>query len=165
MIALQIQEVKAFMSSLLIHNVFDDFLLSELDILTFNHFHIEGKRNKEWYTEEELELLGEKEYSSWADIKPIAFQLIKGNKTPHAFKIVFILNKVDLKDILEKNNINIRLEEINGVFVNLKYEKEKLSLITGTSVKVFTMDKTLDREWDESMKAILRSKQIEFEEL
>src|SRR3546814_16634988 len=82
--------LKNFMSNLLMHSIFDNFLLCELDITTFNHFHLSGKLNKEWYTNEELDEL--EEYSYWNEIKPFALQIMKGNKTPQSFKIVFILS-------------------------------------------------------------------------
>lgn len=165
MVALNIVDVKSFMSNLLIQNVFDNFLLSELDILNYNYFSITGRLNMEWYSAEEIEGLEGREYSRWAEIKPIAYQLIKGNRTPQSFKIVFLLSKENMLKILKRNGGVYRPEEINGLFLNIKYEQGILSLTTGISMKIFTMDKTLEHEWDGDMKTFLKHYEIAAEEL
>ena len=45
--AFQIQDVKSFMSHLLLSNTFDRFLLTEASITTFNTFFIDGHLHKE----------------------------------------------------------------------------------------------------------------------
>lgn len=50
MIALQIQDVKDFMSKLLIGNAFDAFWLSEVAITTFTTFHIDGVLHPDFLT-------------------------------------------------------------------------------------------------------------------
>ena len=55
MIALQIQDIKNFMSKLLLSQTFDHFLLVEGSITTFNTFRIEGRVHKDFFSEEELE--------------------------------------------------------------------------------------------------------------
>ena len=165
MISLKIIDIKAFMSSLLVQPIFDNFLLSELDIITFNHFNISGKLNTSWYNSDELELLQGRVYSKWSEIKPTAFNLIKGNKTPSSFKIVFLLSPENTSKILNKNGLSFKLEEINGLFLNIKFEHNILTLITGTSLRTFTMDKSLEHEWDANMKTFLKHYEIAFEEL
>ena len=44
MIALRIEEQKKFTSGLFIGELFDQFLLREADIVTFNRFTIDGRR-------------------------------------------------------------------------------------------------------------------------
>lgn len=164
MVSLKILDVKNFMTKILVHTVFDNFLLIDLDVATFNNFHISGFINKGFFTSEEKEQLGEREYSTWSEIKPIAFQLIKGNKTPLSFKFVFLLSKSNTEKILTKVVNNYSIEDIGGLFLNVKYENGTLSLITGTSIKKFTLDKSLENEWDSNMKKFLKHYEIEFEE-
>ncbi|BCN30261.1 DUF5721 family protein [Anaeromicropila herbilytica] len=164
MISLKIADVKAFMSSLLIHETFDNFLLVELDIATFNNFHISGYLNKNFYSTDELELLEDREYSKWSEVKSVAVNLIKGKKTPLSFKVVFLLSKQNIEKILSRGNLNFRLEEINGLFLNMKFENGELRLITGTSLKTFSLDKSLENEWDANMKSFLKHYEIAFEE-
>jgi hypothetical protein len=165
MVSLKIVDVKAFMSSLLIHATFDNFLLVELDIATFNSFHISGYLNKSFYSSDELEIMDERDYSKWSELKPFALQLIKGNKTPLSFKVVFLLSKQNTEKIMSRSNMNLRMDDINGLFLNMKYENGELRLITGTSLKTFTMDKSLENEWDANMKSFLKHYEIAFEEI
>jgi len=55
MIALQIADIKTFMKKLLLSQTFDRFLLLEGSITTFNTFHIDGRLQKSYYTQEEQE--------------------------------------------------------------------------------------------------------------
>ena len=55
MIALQIKEIKSFMGKLLGTECFDSFLLEEAVITTYNTFRIDGRINREFYSDEEWE--------------------------------------------------------------------------------------------------------------
>jgi hypothetical protein len=164
MISLKVIDVKAFMSSLLVHNVFDNFLLSELDIGTFNQFHISGKINEDYYSTDELEILGGRKYSVWSEVKPTAFSLLKGNKLPLSIRIVFLLSPSNTENVLKKSGLSIPISDINGLFLNIRYDKGILSLVTGTSIKTFTMDKSLEHEWDSNVKTFLKHYEIAVEE-
>ena len=111
MISMKILDVKSFMSSLLIHSVFDELLLCELDIATFNQFHISGKLIKDWFSKEELE--ERDDYSKWEEIKPYAFQIMKGTKTPTSFKVVLQLQNKDTKEFVDRMNLSFQTEDIN----------------------------------------------------
>ena len=54
MISVKVLDIKAFMTQLLVHDVFDMFLLSELEIITSNHFKMSGKLYKEFYSSDEI---------------------------------------------------------------------------------------------------------------
>ena len=135
-------DVKNFMSKLLIKEDFDNFLLEEASITTFNTFTIDGHIHKNYYTSEEYEALRNTELSYWSTIKPICFELIKGKKTPSRFKIIL---KAD-------ENLVVKISEdssnILGLYLNIKYEDGILNCITATSMKSFTLDRTIDDTWD-----------------
>ncbi|WFR59568.1 DUF5721 family protein [Anaerocolumna sp. AGMB13025] len=164
MISLKIIDIKAFMSSLLVQTVFDNFLLSELHINTFNHFQIAGNLNEEYYSSEEREVLEGRKYSTWSEIKPIAYSLIKGNKLPLSIKIVLLLSPSNTEKVLTKSGAPFQTADINGLFLNIRFDKGNLYLITGTSVKSFSMDKTLERAWDDDLKVFLKHYEIAVEE-
>ncbi|WP_310602888.1 DUF5721 family protein [Anaerosporobacter sp.] len=164
MVSLHVVDVKSFMNHLLVHNVFDNFLLSELEITTYNQFKINGKLNADWYDEEEKETLEDTQYSTWSKIKPIAFSLMKGKKVPVVFKIVLILSPANTKKIIEKALPNYDLSQVGTLYLNIRYENGILHLVTGVSMKVFTLDKTVEQEWDSNMKQFLRHFEIVFEE-
>ena len=86
--SISIKDVKVFMSHLLVKNSFDNFLIEEATITTFNTFTIDGHIVKDFYSPEEYDALDSKELSYWRTIKPICYDLIKGNKTPLRFKFI-----------------------------------------------------------------------------
>ena len=43
MVAYQVEELKAFTQKLFLGGEFDDFLVKEVNIVTFNHFTIDGR--------------------------------------------------------------------------------------------------------------------------
>ena len=62
--AFQIQDVKSFMSHLLLSNTFDRFLLTEASITTFNTFFINGHLHNVSYLEAALEAVPEDIYKN-----------------------------------------------------------------------------------------------------
>lgn len=162
MISLKVLDVKGFMSSLLIHTIFDEFLACEMELSTFVNFTIEGRLNRDWYSGEELE--AKEEYALWKDIKPFAYQMMKGNKTPSGFRIVLQYPPEQVSVLLEEGAVGIRQEEIAGLYLHMRFEHKELHLITGTSVKTFTLDKSLDHEWDRYVKEFLKKCGIAIEE-
>lgn len=168
MISLKIADVKDFMHKLLVSDEFNRFLLSEATITTYNTFTIDGHIHKEFYSSEEIDVLElEKQnfISYWEQLKPICFDLIKGKKTPLNFKMVFILSPSNTEKLLNQNNISLTVNDINGLVLNIKYENGSVICITGTSIKIFTLDKSLEEAWDSMVKKYFISKQITFEEL
>ncbi|MFU0828686.1 MAG: Type VII secretion protein EssB [Lachnoclostridium sp.] len=164
MVSLKVIDIKSFMSSLLIQNVFDNFLLSELNIKTFNSFQISGILNEEYYSKDELEVLEGRKYSLWSEIKPIAYSLIKGHKLPLSIKIILLLSPSNTQKVLAKSGAAVQLSDINGLFLNIRFEKGELHLITGISTKSFSLDKTLERAWDDDVKLFLKHYEIAVEE-
>ena len=162
MISLKIIDVKAFMSNILIHSTFDQFLMWEMDITTYNYFHISGKVNNNWYEEgEETPTEG---YSYWKTVKPFAFQVMKGQKTPQTFKIVLQLSRENTQNILTDGDMTYNIDDISGLFLNIKFENNELHMITGTSLKTFTFDKSIDYAWDNYVRSFLKQCQITTEE-
>ena len=145
MIACNICDIKLFTKKLFIGETFDRFLLKEAEIVTFNTFSIDGRVHKSFYSEEERAEGQIEEYSTWKTLRPFCFSLIKGKKLPERFSIIFP-------------------EQVGGLFLNIHYENQHLSCVTGLSLNQFTLDKTLEREWDESIRTFLRKEELPFEE-
>lgn len=164
MISLTILEVKPFMAKLLANTLFDTYLLREMDIQTFTNFHISGQINEAFFTKEELEEKSEKQFALWSDVRAIAFSMIKGNKTPLSLKIVFQLPQDRAEELIQKMAGRLRIEDIGGLYLNIRFEKGELHIITGAAIKIFTLDKTLEQEWDMEVKNFLKSQEISFED-
>lgn len=150
MIALQILDVKEFTKHLFIGSVLHPFLLSEATVTTSHTTTIDGSLHKNFYTEEEQASmkLGDRDFATWEEVKPFCFSLIKGTHTPLYFKIVFQLSRNDIEKFLTASGVPMQPEDVFGLFINITYDGTNLVCTTGTSIRTFTLDKTLDNSWD-----------------
>lgn len=160
MIALKIDDIKQFTAKLFVGDTFDGFLLREATIVTFNSFSIDGHIKQGYYSERELEENKIEDLSAWAVIKPVCFSLIKGKKLPGSFQIVLQVSPLDMERFLTYSQLAIPVNQINGLCLNIRYEEGILYCVTGTSINFFTLDKSLDTEWDEAVKLFMREQEI-----
>ncbi|MFI3172564.1 MAG: DUF5721 family protein [Eubacteriales bacterium] len=167
MIALQLIDVKDCMHKLLLADTFDNFSIIDGSITTFATFTFDGYIHKNYYNTDEQELakISDREFASWGDIREYCFTIIKGKNTPLSFKFVLSLSKENTRKLLERDLPAISPDTIQGLYMNFQYEDGKLECITGTSTKVFTMDKTLDHLWDDITMKYLKQKEIIYEKL
>lgn len=163
MIALKVIEVKPFMAKLLIQNMFDEFLLSEFTMNTYSRFQINGKLNKEYFNSSELEDMEERTYAKWKEVKPFALSIVKGNKTPLSFHITLMLTNEQIIKVLQSSGVAMKPDEISGLYFHIKFENSNLYIITGTGIKTFVLDKTLENSWDEQVKDFMKKNEIAFE--
>lgn len=165
MISFQITDIKNFMTTLLVTETFDSFLLEEATITTYNTFHIDGRFVSDFFQkdEEDTSFLQEYSFSKWRDMRPICFSLIKGKKTPINFKLIFQLHPSSMKALLEKGDTNLTEKEVKAFILNVKYENGQLSLVTATSTFMFLPDKSADSIWDHAMTQFLNAHGISYE--
>ena len=113
-------------------------------------YYINGKLNKAYFDSEQAEELPE--YIEWKDIKQTVYDYIRGKRLPIAFKIILMFNRENINRLLEMNHLPVSSEDVGALFLNVVYEHETLSVTTGTSLKIFTLDKTLEQVWDDTVK-------------
>ena len=167
MIALQITEIKDFMNKLLRSETFDHFLLQEAVIHSGASYIIDGKLNKDFYDQTELEELGIEQFRflPFSMLRGNCFDLIKGKKTPTSFKFVFLLSPENLSHTLASTGTIFTENDITGIYLNLKYQNQLLTLTTGISYTIFSTDKTLELQWDLLVQKFLKQNEISYEEL
>ncbi|NLL01080.1 MAG: hypothetical protein GX271_10525 [Clostridiales bacterium] len=165
MISLKIEEVKTFMGMLLANTMFDELILKEMELQTFTNFHVSGQFHENFFSQEELEERGKEKAVLWGEIRGIAFSIIRGQKSPLLMKIVFQLPSDQSDKLVESLGGRIRSEDVGGLFMNIRFEKNELHIITGTAIKTFSLDKTLEIEWDRWVKGFLSSRGIIYEEV
>ena len=165
MIALNISE--DFMNKLLCTETFDNFLLKEATIQSSMTYSLDGTLNQDFFSSEELETNGLSglAFLPYGQVRTQCFDLIKGKRTPSYFKFVLLLSPINLARTLEQTHSSFTPEDITGMFVNLKFQGGKLLLTTGISYRIFSVDKSLEQEWDSLMKRFLKNHEIAFEEL
>lgn len=159
MIALKLTSVKDFMTHLLLSETFDNFLFIEGEIVTFNTFTIDGYIQKAFFPEEDTL----PEYSSWKNLRDYCFTLIKGRKTPLSFKFIFSLSPKNTARLISQNNLDYTPDQVQGLYLNIRYDGTTLQCVTGTSLKTFTMDKSLEQAWDTMVQKFFSQKQISYE--
>lgn len=80
-------------------------------------------------------------------------------------KMVFLLPPEQVTKLLSDNQTALTPDDINGLFLNIKYQDGTVSVVTGTSIKVFSLDKTLEHSFDAFAKDFLFSHGMDFEEV
>jgi len=124
----KVQNIKAFMNSLLKNDVFDKFELREININTFASFSINGKKAEE----------DTAKYCIWGEIKPYAFDIIKGTRLPRLIKVIFSLDPESVPGV----------KGASALFLNITYENDSINCITGISMKNFTLDRSAEYAFD-----------------
>ena len=56
-----------------------------------------------------------------------------------------------------ETDTSFSISDINGLFVNLRYKDGKLTAVTGTSLNIFSMDKSLEHAWDQKIQKFILS--------
>jgi hypothetical protein len=135
-----------------------------MELQTFTGFTVNGQFNEAFFSKEELEERGEGRSVLWSEVKPIAFSMIKGNKSPLSLKIIFQLPAEQCNNLLNRLGGRLRPEEVGGLFLNIRYEKGELRIISGTAIKIVSLDKTLEQEWDAQVRSMLKEQGIAYEE-
>jgi len=147
MTATKVTDIKSFMNLLFADTAFDSFFFVEGDINVAIDYHLDGRVNMNFFTEEELENLRMEEFISWKDIKDNVRYIIRGKRLPVSLKLV--LKKPGAGDIT--------------YILNIRFDNNSLMLITGVSHTVFTTDRTGEKEWDDNMCSFLKKHGIEYE--
>ena len=164
MIALKIEEQKVFTSGLFVGEMFDSFLVREVQIVTFNTFSIDGRIRRGYYSAEESEERNLEEFSQWKTIKPFCFSVIKGKHLPESFRVVLMLSEDAKGRLLSKRLPQTSAETVGGLYLNIQYENNEMRVVTGTSMKTFTMDKSVEWEWDACVREFLKKWKVAFGE-
>jgi len=167
MIALELTDIKDFMNKLLRSEVFDHFLLQEAVITSSATYTINGQITKGFYSDDEIKDLHLEgcRFLPFSMLKGNCFDLIKGKKTPSAFRFVFLLSPTNMEKTITSVGSSYKSSDVTGMYINLKYQNQLLSLTTGIAYNVFSTDKTLESEWDKMVVKFLKQNEISFEEI
>lgn len=174
MILLKITDTKNFMNQLLIEKTFDQFLIAEATISMASTYIIDGHINKNFFSENELNELKasasldgrifSEKMQRFHEVKPICLNIIKGKKTPSAFKFTFCLSGENTEKFLKSASVAFSVNDIANLTLNIKYDGTDLTATTATSLTIFSLDKSLDTAWDTMIKKFFSSNNISFEE-
>lgn len=169
----KITNVKHFMNKLLIEDAFDSFLVSEVLIKTGNSYVIDGHINKEFFSDSERSELREdaenngriydESLSRFSELKPFVLSVMKGKKTPVSFKMSFYLAGENINKLLKSSGTQFTANDIDGLSLIVKYADNELTITSSASLKIFSLDKSLEKYWDEMVIKFLNSHEFQYE--
>lgn len=177
---------KKCMNQLLLGYVFDSFLFIEGEITTFNTFRIDGRLKSEFYRQSQTDsaladpqdgsangreegfgddssAVSGRKYALWREQRPFCFSVIKGKRTPLGFSIVLSLSAANIARLIAQEGLSYSPDSVQGLYLNFKYDGLNLTCTTGTSMNLFTLDKTLEQAWDKMAQRIFAKYEIPFE--
>lgn len=158
-------DTKKCTNALFLQSVFDSFYFIEGNITTFNHYQIDGRLKKEFFKQglDSDGQIPEREYALWKEQREFCFSLIKGKRTPLNFKFVFSLSTPNMMRLVAQEGLSYSEKDVQGLYLNFKYDGTLLTCTTGTSMNLFTLDKSLEQAWDKMAQRIFAKQEIPFE--
>ncbi len=171
MLALHITQVKGFMSHLLVQDTFDGFLLVESFIRQGAGYLVDGRRTDA--DDEKTEIAGPaeengeaaEEYVSYASVRPYCLSLVRGQATPGSMRMVLAVSMEKLRRKEIPGLEEISADEVQMLCINVRYRGGQLLVTTGTSLRVFRMDKTVEQIWDAWVRRFFLEKGMDFQEV
>lgn len=160
--AIQILDIKPFMQLLFQTDVLDLYKFVSAELRTDMLYSLDGHINRDFFCSEELDTLhltGET-YLPWHIAREKVFMLIKGKKTPSQLKIILKFSDSQINNFLKSSNSSLNSNDINGLFLNIMFQENKLNVICGISYNVFTMNKDLESELFDLFVTLFKSHNI-----
>ena len=162
MIALKITEIGTFINKLLKDSMCDHFLLQEAVITPAATYTIDGSFHPDYYEPEELDTLHLQDlsYLPFSLLRPSCLKIMQGKKKPLFFKFVFLLSPENQEKTITRSGTDFTSKDISGMYVHFIYKNEVLTCTTGISYRLFSLDKSLEQEWDRLVQVFLRQNGI-----
>ena len=96
----------------------------------------------------------------WKYIRPVLIQMIRGKHTPLSFKFVLHLMHQYVPGVMKGADPSLKPEQVQALVLTIKYDGSAIRLTTGTAFSSFVLDKTLDAQWDNTMRQFLSRMEI-----
>jgi hypothetical protein len=164
--AFEIKNTKEFMAKLLASEAFDDFLMLETKLTMATQYILDGHLQKEFFDTDEWK---EQKYAviEWSKMRPTVFSLIKGTHTPVRFQISMQMKPDKVQKMLQSDEQELAALNnlVSGFYVNIRFEKGKVQLITAVDYKTFTMDKSAEKDFDQYAMQFLSELGIDWNEI
>ena len=165
--AFHITETGSFMAKLLSGSSFDAFLMEEASIHMAVLWQADGHLNRDFYTAQEWENREERPYdlAQWEEVRPDFRSIIKGTRVPASFRFVLHLKPEAAAALLKAAAPETAADNVAAMVLTIRYDEKGVILVTGLSVRSFSVDRTPEKVWDEAVQNFLASKEIAFEPL
>lgn len=159
---IEILDIKPFMQFLLRTDSFDSCSMLQAELHTDIALHLDGHLIPDYYTKDELQTFSGDPNGllPWQLARDRVFSLIKGTRTPSLMKIVLKPEESLTKSLLSESGTRLREEEIDGLYLNILFQNNRLFLACGVSCRVFTLDKTLEQAFSAYILKLLKQNRI-----
>lgn len=159
----QIQDLKDFMKKLLILDTFDTFLVSEVTVTTFATFHVDGSFHAELFRRRRnRDTSRPSERLRALETRPsVLLGAYKRKRTRHSpSRSSSRLAPHNVESLIRQSGLSIQPSDVDGLFLNMRYDGSSLNCISGASLRIFTLDKSLEHAWDEMLRRFFKKKEI-----
>ena len=154
MLTIPDSDVRMLMNMLLAQGVFDGFELRSCTIQSFARFDIEGVPVAEAAEAAEGETR-KAVFCKWQRIRPYVYNILKGSEKPRFMKFVFSAAAETLVG---------ELAEAQALFINIIFDKNTVHITTGASMKAWSLDKTVENQWDSHVVDFIKQNNIPISE-
>ena len=145
------------MHQFLLSERFDSFELVSAQVATFCTFKIDGTFFPGYLPERASEDTTFQEFASWKEIRSHILTLIRGSSKPRSMRFVLRLSPANTAKVLMNTGTSLSIEDVAGLYLNIAYSREakdgrsdeKITCVTGTSLRSFSPDKRLEHHWDD----------------
>ncbi len=160
--AIHILDIKQFMQLLFQTDTLDQYQFVSATVQTDMSYSLDGHVNHSFFNEEDLSAyeLTNATYLPWHLAKEKVFLLIKGKKTPTQLKVVLKASQEVTDTLLNATKSSLKSNDIDGIFMNIIFQENKLNVICGISYKIFTLDKNLENELFDNIITLFKSNNI-----
>ena len=163
MLSLVFHDLKKMTSLLFTENSFDRFLLKSASLSAMLSVTISGEKDPDFFSEEEREKEMQESFVRYETVRPLLFSLIKGKRPPLSFRIILITDKNTTNSLKVKSGFSGA--EVTSLSMNFSFKNGVLTLSSGVSYSGFTLDKSLEALWDQTIRNFLDQKDVTYEAL
>ena len=160
--AFRLTDLNDFMIRLLTTDLFYEFIVSEASVTSFTTFHIDGSWHPDYFSSSVPEETVP-DHLLWSALQPRMKDLIKGKNLPLKMTLILRLAPDYVEKVVRQAGLNIDAGQIAGFFLNIQYQRDRLICTTGTSLKIFLMDKSVEHAWDDLVGRLFRQRGIPYE--
>ncbi|MDO5455568.1 MAG: DUF5721 family protein, partial [Eubacteriales bacterium] len=153
--AFQIKETGNFMTKLLSGGTFDSFLLEEASLHMQVAWHLDGHLNMDFFDDEEKkeqDLTG-RTLVPWSEVRSHLRSLLLGRKAPSSLTIVLHYPDGLMQKALKDAALSYLADSTGAMVLTVRFDGTGVTLVSGLSLKSFTLDKQADSLWDDILQA------------
>ena len=153
-----VEDLKLFMNTLLARPAFDSFLLTEGSVTTCMTYLMDGHYRTGYFDREDAGK--HPEYVAWGYVRPHVFDMIRGHQKPLKMRFVFRAPEEIVQKLLSDTGAPLTSGDVSGLYINIVYVSGSVSVTSGTALRVFSADRSLEQAWDRYVTAMFRQLNI-----